>query len=256
MNGFRYLMLTISLGIVLAGCATDSVQTTATATKSGTAEFAEGISVGELSTFLQTSKLNAEYALFTQTVAGEETVGGVLLEGKNLSNLEDTLNESTEGFIADMASTEEKGGKFTTLLKQAKNKVGTPKITGVTGEFSQTDILKLNRDQRVSKLLLEPENSQIEPPTEKDLELQPQVSRGPGKLWVPIRGKVYLYNSAYGYQNRFVTNRMTFSGNYFAPNDGYEHDLKMNNYTGTSLPGTYFSTALSTYPKKAKSRRI
>ncbi len=38
---------------------------------------------------------------------------------------------------------------------------------------------------------------------------------------------------------------MTFTGNYFAPNDGYEHDFRLNNYSEISLPGTYMLTALS-----------
>ncbi len=182
MNRPKWLTLTTSLAIILTACSTDSTQDltqTNTSTKSGTAEFSRGLSVRELSGFLRTSKLAVEYALFTQTVAGEETVGGVLLEGRDLGKLEDKLRESTEGFVADMALTDKKGGKFKALAKQVKSAVDAPRITGITGEFSHADVTKLKGDPRVSKLLFEPENPQTTSPT-VDIELETQGSRGPG----------------------------------------------------------------------------
>ena len=73
--------------------------------------------------------------------------------------------------------------------------------------------------------------------------METQVIRGAGKLWVPIKGSVAIQPST-EIGSRFAGMRMTFSGNYFAVNDGYEQDLKLNNQSGIYPLGTYLSTAV------------
>lgn len=144
-----WLAVATLLSIMLAACSNSLPQNSTqlgTPTKLGTVEFAEGLSVRALSELLSTSKLDAEYALFTQTVAGEETVGGILIENKDLSKLESTLQKGTEDFIADMALTDTKGGKFKVLAGQAATAVAASRITGITGNSSQTDVAKLLPD--------------------------------------------------------------------------------------------------------------
>lgn len=244
MKRFKLLCLSTLIVTLLAACATDSPQTGNNG-ESAQIEFSKGLSFSEVNDLVRDNNMNPEYMLFKQKIGDEEIVGGVLVEGKDIDRLENAWPEMHRAFIEDMASDEEEGGYFKTLATSMSNVVSFPEIVGITGSFSKTDISKLREDKKVSALSLESEMleapaDQSQPGTE-----EPQLDTQARKSWAPIRGKIHVKPSKYGRNNRYVKARMTWESDRFRRNDGYEHDFKLNNYSESTRPGTYFSTETS-----------
>ncbi len=117
-------------------------------------KFSKGLSIREANELVHTSGINVEYISFTQQVAGEETVGGTSVED-DLSDFENTWRESTQGFVADMTLTDNRGHSRVRAERTEAN-MSAPNITGVTGKVSRKSLPGLRSDKRVSELLVYP----------------------------------------------------------------------------------------------------
>ena len=200
MKHFKLLGLFTLLIAILAACATELKQTEGVA-EPAQIEFSEGLTLREVGDFIRDNKLKTEYLMFTQEVGGEETVGGMLIEGKDIDNLEATWEEANQGFIEDMASTEEERGQFTTLAASNSSEILAPKITGLTGDFSKAGASQLKIDKRISTLSFGSDFQMASPETLEESE--PELDTQARERWAPQNGKVYAKTSRNGVNKPF-----------------------------------------------------